>query len=177
MCVLCVTVACQRHPRFDCTQYCNLPVGTKLPFILEIPKTNESKVKRTTKVKCPRHGFGFIAYIIPCIYVLYVFVCECVLSFVSFSPDHFNPCVGGHCFCSSLPHSLSCSPAIFLSLPLSCDPLLSFICFTLVLGLVFFVLSRSLCACSYLLAATCPTVCACPARSPRSFLLSPASPL
>lgn len=129
-------------------------------------------MKRTTKVKCPRHGFGLIAYIIPCIYVLYVFVCECVLSFVPFSPDHFNPCVGGHCFCSSLPHSLSCSPA--LSLSLSCDPLLSFICFTLVLGLVFFVLSLSLCACSYLLAATCPTVCRCPVRSfVRSFSLPP----
>lgn len=52
-------------------------------------------------------------------YTLYIYVlcvCECVLSFVSFSPDHFNPCVGGHCFCSSLPHSLSCSPALSLSL-------------------------------------------------------------
>lgn len=173
MCVLCVIVACQRHPRFDCTRYCcDLPVGTKLPFILEIPKTNESKVKRTTKVKCPRHGFGFIAYIIPCIYVLYVY--ECVLSLVSFSPDHFNPCVGGHCFCSSLPHSLSCSPALSLSLFRSSVVfyLLYFSLRPCVLRFVSLSLCVFLSACSYLFH------CMSLSRSlARSFLLSLAMPL
>lgn len=106
-------------------------------------------------------------------YTLYIYVlcvCECVLSFVSFSPDHFNPCVGGHCFCSSLPHSLSCSPALSLSLLRSSAVfyLLYFSFRPCVLRFVSLSLCVFLSACSYL------SHCLSLSRSlVRSFSLSP----
>lgn len=78
------------------------------------------------------------------LYRLCMCMCMCVsvffflFCFVSFSPDHFNPCVGGHCFCSALPYSLYSLFPSLVSLALSLwhavsDPLVYLLCVTIAL--------------------------------------------